>query len=253
MNKRIIGVGKIVQRPPPLCHVTIYLRTLWSAAVLAGLDLRSLVLRRLVPGQPVEHGEHADHGRGVVRARLRLHVVVAVVPEPVAAVGPADDGADHDVGVGSPAQVPVVEPLRAPDELLAVLVRHDGRGAVVHPRREPRAVPDQVAHPARVAAQHVVHLRPGEREHLARGGGGGCGGAGDLGPGGGEVPGVGGEEERRAGHVLHVVPLPDVEHPARAALRVGAVVLAQARAHVVLRLGTVLLQRLPVVRRVLPP
>jgi hypothetical protein len=203
----------------------------------------------------VEHGEHADHGRGVVGAGLGLHVVLAVVAEAVAAVGSADDGADHDVGVGPPAHVPVVEPLRAADEVLAVLVRHDGRGAVVHPRREPRAVPDQVAHPARVAAQHVVHLRPGEREHLARG----RGGAGDLlgRPGGGEVAGVGGEEERRAGHVLHVVPLPDVEHPARAALRVGVgravVVLAQARAHVVLRLGAVLLQRLPVVRRVLPP
>jgi hypothetical protein len=207
----------------------------------------------------VEHGEHADHGRGVVGAGLRLHVVLAVVAEAVAAVGSADDGADHDVGVGPPAHVPVVEPLRAADEVLAVLVRHDGRGAVVHPRREPRAVPDQVAHPARVAAQHVVHLRPGEREHLARGGGRGRSGAGDLlgRPGGGEVAGVGGEEERRAGHVLHVVPLPDVEHPARAALRVGVgravVVLAQARAHVVLRLGAVLLQRLPVVRRVLPP
>uniref|UniRef100_A0A0A9HNL2 Uncharacterized protein n=1 Tax=Arundo donax TaxID=35708 RepID=A0A0A9HNL2_ARUDO len=150
----------------------------------------------------------------------------------------------------------MVEPLRAPDELLAALVRHDGRGAVVHPVGVLGAVPDQVADAPGVGAQHVIHLRPGECEHLAGGDGLAAGARHGLDAGLGQVVGVGGEQERGVGHVLHVVPLPYVEHPAGAALhvRVRAAdhVPAQARAHVVLRLRLVLFQRAPVVRRVLP-
>ncbi|KAB8088827.1 hypothetical protein EE612_013560 [Oryza sativa] len=240
MNKRM---GKIVQ--PPLYNL-IYLHI----GRRTPRRSRHLLLLPLLPGHPVQLGEHADHGRRVVRARLRLHVVLPVVPEPVPPVRPTDDGADEDVRVGAPATEPVVEPLRAPDELLAVLVRHDGRGAVVHPVRVLGAVPDQVADPPRVGAQHVVHLRPRERRHLAR--------ARRLAARArhgavrvvAQVVRVRREEERRVGHVLHVVPLPHVQHPARAPLhvRVRAAVRVppQAPAHVVLRLRPVLLQRAPV-------
>ncbi|WVZ73743.1 hypothetical protein U9M48_022021 [Paspalum notatum var. saurae] len=217
---------------------------------------RRRALFPLLPRHPVQLREHANHRGRVVRAGLRLHVVLPVVPEPVPPVRPSDDRADEHVGVGAPAAEPVVEPLRAADELLAVLVRHDGGGAVVHPVGVLGAVADEVADAPGVGAQHVVHLRPGEREHLLGGHGGAARARHGADAGLGQVVGVGGEQERGAGHVLHVVPLPDVEHPAGAALHVGvraAVhVPAQARAHVPLCLLPVLLQRAPVARRVLP-
>jgi hypothetical protein len=244
-------MGKIVQ-PLPLHPIYLHL----GRRGRDGDGHRRGPLFPLQPRHPAQLSEYADHRGRIVRAGLRLHVVVAAVPEPVAPVRPADDRADEQIGVGAPPAEPVVEPLRAADELPAVLVRHDGRGAVVHPAGVPGAVADEVAGAPGVGAQHVVRLRPGEREHLlgrrrARHGPGGAAGLG-----GRQVVGVGGEKERGAGHVLHVVPLPDVEHPAGAALHVGVRaalrVPAQARAHVPLRLGPVPLQRAPVARRVLP-
>jgi len=198
--------------------------------------------------------EDANHGRGVVRARLRLHVVAAPVAEPIAVVRPADDGADDHVRVGPRTAEPVVVPLHAADEPAVGAVRHDGRAPVVHPPREPLAVPDQVAHAGRVAAEDVVCLSTRQLQQLA--------GAhrpvgaldhGSSGGGGGEVAGVDGEEEGGVGDVLHVVPLPDVEHAAGRAVHVaGGAVLAEARAEVVLRLGLVLLQRRAVLRPVTP-
>ena len=123
------------------------------------------LLRR---GQAVEPGEDADHGRGVVRAGLGLHVVPAVVPELVPGVGPADDGAGEDVGVGPPPAEPVVEPLHAADEAAVGLVRDDGGAAVVHADRVPAAVADHVAEPQRVAAQDVVRLRARQGQQLGR-------------------------------------------------------------------------------------
>jgi hypothetical protein len=199
----------------------------------------------------VQPGEDADHGRGVVRAGLGLHVVPTVVPELVAGVGPADDGAGEHVGVGPPAAEPVVEPLHATDEAAVGLVRHDGRAAVVHPHGEPVAVPDHVAQPQRVAPEDVVRLRPRQRQQLVRRGGA-AGAAEDLlrAAVGGEVVGVGGEEEGGAGDVLEVVPLAHVQHPAGAPVHVAAVAVpAQARAQVVLRLRLVLLQHRTVLGR----
>ena len=42
-----------------------------------------------------------------------IAAAVPLVPEPVPAIGPANDGADYNVGVGALADEPVVEPLRA--------------------------------------------------------------------------------------------------------------------------------------------
>jgi hypothetical protein len=161
----------------------------------------------------------ANHGRGVVRARLRLLVVGAPVHEPVAVVRPADDGADHDDGVRPGAAVPAVVPLHAADEPAVGAVRHDGGRTVVHPPREQPAVPDHVAHAVGVGAEDVVRQRPRQRQQLV----GARRPVGALqrrvGGLGGEVAGVDGEGEGGVGDVLHVVPLPDVEHAAGRAKR----------------------------------
>ena len=114
------------------------------------------------------------------------------------------------------------------------------------------AVAHEVAHAPGVGAQHVVHLRPGQRRHLAGARRLAARAGHRLHAGLGQVVGVGGEQERRVGHVLHVVPLPDEEHAAGRAVDVaGVAVLVEAGAEVVLRLGLVLLQR-RLVLRVLP-
>lgn len=123
----------------------------------------------------------------------------------------------------------------------------------MHPPRELPAVPDHVTHADGVGTEHIVRLCPRQCCHLVGGGRGGR--AMELGGGGGdEVAGVDGEEECGVGDVLHVVPLPGVEHAAGRAVHVVAdvAVLAQARAEVVLRLGFVPLQGRLVLRPVVP-
>jgi hypothetical protein len=234
-KKRITPARLSIPPPPPFF---IYSPPSSSGVV----PLRHPSGSAAVARQAVQPGEDGDHWRGVVGAGLGLHVVLALVPELVPAVGPADDGAGEHVGVGAAAAEPVVEALHAADEAAVGLVRDDGGAAVVHADRVPAAVADHVAEPQRVAAQDVVGLRARQGQQVGRRGGGARGAAEEAAV---EVARVGGEEEGGAGDVLEVVPLAHVQHPAGAPLHVVAAVAAvpaQARAQVVLRLRLVLLQ-----------
>jgi hypothetical protein len=160
--------------------------------------------------------ERSDEGRVDVCRRLRVLVVVPLVGEPVLLVGPADDRADVDVGVG-PAGVERGEPLRAPDP---ARVRGNGRQrgrAVVDAARVLGPVPDHVRHPHRVAAQEVVHLPPRDPAQPLRRDDDAA--TGDRGLGDGEVLGVGEQQEGAGGDVLHVAVAELVQQAAPGVLR----------------------------------
>lgn len=193
-------------------------------------------------------GEHAHQRRGVVRACLRLHVIPPLISELVPGVRAADESPGDHVGVGASPAVPVVVALHAPDEAFAPFVGHDRGPPVVHPHGVLAAVPHQVADAHGIVAENVVDLRRGELHQF-------------LGP---DSPGraseyvpacflqvvrVRDEEEGGARDVLHVVPLADEEHATGRAVQVGAVVLAEASADVVLPLRFVLLQYMSLRRR----
>ncbi|BAS71065.1 Os01g0220150 [Oryza sativa Japonica Group] len=188
-----------------------------------------------------ETGEDA-HERGVVvGGRLRLLVVVPLVGEVVVLVGAADDGAVEQVGVAAPPPVPARVPLPAAHERRAGPDGGDGRAAVVRLPRVDGAIADHVARPPRVAPQDVVHLRLGERQELRRPGHRPAAARAPHGAAG-EVVGVDGEEERRAGDELDVVPPLVVQHSAGRPPDVVGGVLPEARAREEVRLPPVSLQ-----------
>ncbi|BAS71794.1 Os01g0313050, partial [Oryza sativa Japonica Group] len=161
-------------------------------------------------------GERSDERRVDVGGRLGVLVVAALVGELVLQVGPSDDGADEDVGVGD-AGVERGEPLRAADPGGVRRHRRQRRRAVVDPPRVLGAVPDHVRHPHRVAPQQVVHLLARDGAEAGRRDGGAA--AGDGGLGEGEVLGVGEQQEGAGGDVLHVAVAELEEEAAAGVLR----------------------------------
>jgi hypothetical protein len=158
-----------------------------------------------------ERGERAD-GEGVdVGAGLGVGGVGALVHELVVLVGPAHDGAGELVRVGPVGREPLPEAQPAVD---VVPGREHGGGGppVVRLGRRVGAEAHDVGAPARVGAQQVVHLLLGELPEA-------------LGPDG-LVPAQHGlaraqqqvavddEEEGRAGHVLCVGAVAEVDHAA---------------------------------------
>lgn len=186
--------------------------------------------------QFTELRKHSDHQRRVISTRLRLHVIPSRVAELVCVVGASYQCSDQHVRVLTPAAVPLVVSLGAADERLVRLVRDTGSGPVVHSRRVPRSMTDQVADPGRVGAQDVVHLGLGEGQEVSRAQG--TPWAVQALVGGGEVVGVDGEKEDGARDVLHVVPVADEEEAGGRAVDVGAVlaVHVETGAQVVLSL-----------------
>jgi hypothetical protein len=191
-----------------------------------------------------EASEDAADRRVPCEGGLGLLVVATVVDEAVGRVGPADDGAVEDVGVGALAVVVPVEAVHAPDPGVHGVDGRDGGAAVVHVRREVAAVADHVAHAPGVLPQDVVRLGPGEPDHLA--GRHLAVGAPERAARRREVVGVDGQEEGGGADVLHVVPLVRVQEPARGELHVVPAVLLQAGAQEELRLRLVLPQRVGV-------
>jgi hypothetical protein len=180
-----------------------------------------------------ERGERAD-GEGVdVGAGLGVGGVAALVHEAVVLVGPADDGAGELVGVGLVGRHPV------PEAEAAVDVRAGGQhgggcAAVVRLRGRVGAEAHDVGAVPRVGAQQVVHLLPRELVQPGRGQ--------RLVPAQHRLPRpqqqvrVHHQQERRAGHVLRVGAVAEVDHAARGDEHLVERRVRQHRAHEVVRL-----------------
>ncbi|BAS81193.1 Os02g0778633, partial [Oryza sativa Japonica Group] len=147
-----------------------------------------------------------------VRARLGAGRVATLVGEVVAAVGAAHDRAGELVGVGPVGGEPLAEAHPAVD-LVARGEHRGGGAAVVRLRGRVDAEADDVGAAARVGAEEVVDLLLGELEEA--GGLHGLGAAHHRLVDPAEDVAVGDEEEGRAGDVLGVGAVAEVDHAAR--------------------------------------